>query len=463
MRLLKTCILFFLLNQSHAQSPKEILIEGEFNVHPSNIARFNSPITTANGSIYIAFISPELETVVAQKRNAAWQTSIIAEITQDDAYHNAPSIATDERGYIHVLYNMHATPWQYSVSKEPENITSWEFRGQYAGENPGFPTADDSQCEGDCYDNWIGNGVAEIPGNQIGYMFMGNDRNGKLYVGFRECYYCDNSYHERQRSGGIVTYDSATKTWERVGNNRPWATDSVYSTQVLRFFFDRSNRMHISWVWGQHYTKDESSDAFWFNPNFPSYAYSDDGGQTFFTASGTPLSLPINFAESGHIIEPSWIKTPEDNGYFWGYSEITAMPDGTPYVLIFPRSESKPEVRKAFCSYTNAWSSPTALPWGGEDMVIDSKGVITVISAGIRMHRSADGGKMWHNYEIDLTGPYEIVVDYNYAMHFDSIRFMAMHKNSENPKIKIYTVTFTDGTFDTTAPTPPKNLKAFEK
>ena len=288
-------ILYFILlctlyNSGLAQTSPEITIEGEFKVHASNIARFNAPLSSKNGSIYVAYISPDLQTVVAQKRNGQWHSTVVSEITQVNPYHNAPSIGIDEAGFVHVGYNMHATPWQYQMSRFPHDISEGQFRGQYAGETQGHYTPGDSQCEGDCFDNWLGNGLADIPGNQIGYMFMANDRDGKLYVAFRECNFCGNSYHQRQRSGGIAVYDAGTRKWRRLGGARPWATDSIYSTLGLHFHFDRNNRMHGSWVWGRHYTPDQSSDAFWFNPHFPCYAYSDEGGETFFTAQGQPLS-----------------------------------------------------------------------------------------------------------------------------------------------------------------------------
>ncbi len=463
-RLLKSLIILMAaVNICCAQSGPDIKIEGEFAVHPSNIARFNSPLTSFNDNIYVAFISPEMKTIVAQKKNNAWSTAIISNITQENPYHNAPSLGVDELGFVHVLYNMHATPWQYKMSTQSDDISHWQFRGQYAGENPGFSTAKDSRCEGDCFDNWLGQGIADIPGNQIGYMFLANDRNGRLYAAFRECNFCGNSYHQRQRSGGIAVYDAGRRKWQRIGGARPWATDSVYSTQGLHFYFDRSNRMHVSWVWGKHYTPEQSSDAFWFNPNFPCYVYSDDGGESFFNADGKALSLPIDFAESSPVIHPDWIRNPQENGYFWGYTEITAAPDGKPFVLVFPRTESKPTVRKSFLWWSGGWSAPTALPWGGEDMVIDSHGTITVISSGIRMHRSRDNGKTWENYEIDLSGPFNIVIDYNFIMHSDAIRFMGMQKNGENSKIRIYTVRFPTGDQDRTPPQPPTNIKAIEK
>ena len=171
------------------------------------------------------------------------------------------------------------------------------------------------------------------------------------------------------------------------------------------------------------------------------------------------MNLPIDFTESEPVIDANWIQNPQENGYFWGYTEITAMPDGTPYILIFPRTESKPEVRKAFLYYKQKWSQPLALPWGGEDMVIDSKGIITVISSGIRVHRSEDGGLTWKNSEIDMTGPYNIIVDYNFVNHSDDIRFLAFKQDGADSFVRIYTLKFSHSKFDTLPPAPPQNIR----
>ena len=45
-------------------------------------------------------------------------------------YHTQASIGIDKLGHIHVAYNMHNTPWQYSISEYSENIESFIFFGQ---------------------------------------------------------------------------------------------------------------------------------------------------------------------------------------------------------------------------------------------------------------------------------------------------------------------------------------------
>lgn len=454
---------FFVFNALFGQDSLEIILEGGFNAHPSNIARFNSPIFTADGNIYVSYIDSDLQTVVAQKKNGSWKTSVVSEITQDDPYHNQPSLAVDADGYIHVVYNMHATPWQYSVSMKPHDISEWDFKGQYAGENPGFTSTDPSQCSGDCYNDWQAEGKAAIPGNQVSYPFMSVDRNRTIYVSYRECFHCDASYFERQKSAGISKYDVKTKTWRRLAGVRPWATDENFVALGVHFFFDGNNRMHVSWIWGNHYTEDESSDAFFFNPNYPSYTYSDDGGNTFYSASGKRLSLPLNFAQTESIIEPEWIERPEESGYFWGYTEISALPNGNPVAVLFPRTITDGRVKKSVFVLNNGWSEPRFLPWGAEDLMVDSNGRFIAISSGIRMHISSDQGVSWENIEIDLTESYNIILDYAYSMESDNVRFWGFKEDGANSKIRIYTLKFKkEEVVDIIPPRAPINVQVKE-
>lgn len=443
----------------------QIVLEGEFNAHNSNRALFNSPIVSHDGKIYTAYINPKLETVVAQKKDQVWSQRVVSSITQPDTWHNAPSIAVDSQGFIHVVYNMHSNPWQYSVSKNPENISEWEFRGQYAGTNPGKGVPSQAGCSGNCYDEWMGEGVADIPGNQITYPFLTKDRNGVLYISFREAYNCSNSdYFSREWSGGLAKYDVDTKTWERLAGMRPFAHDPNYVPAAggMHFFFDPQNRVHVSWVWGRHYSSSDGSNAFFNNPNYPSYAYSDDGGETFRKADGVILTIPLSKNSSEQIISSDWIN-PNNNGFFFGYTIVSAMPDGTPYVYIWPKTTSS-EVDRAWIKHdsTNGWTKPQKMPWNATKLLIDKKGIITAFSSGSRVHRSYDKGQNWTTYDVDLTDGLQIPVpDYGYFYDTDKIRFMTISNRESNNIIKIWTLEFLseNGQDDKESPESPKNVK----
>jgi hypothetical protein len=460
------CGNLLLVQSGKAAEPFNATLEGKFSVHSANVGLHHTPITTFKDRIYIAYINPKGETVVGMKKQGQWTSAVVESKTRLDPYHTQPSIAVDTAGFIHVVYNMHGTPWQYKVSQQPETITSWDFRGQGAGTNPGQSSPTKSNCTGSCLSNWFSQGTAAIPGNQITYPFMTTDRNGVLYIAYRECFDCDHpDYFRRQWSGGIAKYDVQSKTWKRVGGVRPWAHDTQYVPLGIRMFFDPRNRMHVSWVWGKHYTATAGSAAFEKQPNYPSYAYSDDGGKTFYRADGDPLTLPIRFDQSDRIVPPSWIASPT-KGYFLGNTHVTADPQRQPYVIVHPLTISD-NVKRAFTTYKvgRGWSyPPTPLPWSAARLFIDTAGTMTAISSGMRFHRSKSAGQDWTIFPLDETnGSFHVMPDFAYFRQTNQFRIYAMKEKGSDSAIKIWTVHFGD----TVAPqqeslnalTSPQNLR----
>lgn len=108
-----------------------------------------------------------------------WTKRVIDTQTVHDRWHTAPAIGIDDKGFIHIAYNMHNLPWQYQISTKSESIDSFNFKGQRVSvtelqrmkfkNKTDFPTL----------------GLAAIPGNQITYPAFFNDNNGELFVSYR--------------------------------------------------------------------------------------------------------------------------------------------------------------------------------------------------------------------------------------------------------------------------------------
>ena len=92
-----------------------------------------------------------------------WQTTLIEDRTIYDSWHNAPSVAVDRNGFVHVVYNMHNFPWQYKRSENPHDIDSMLFRGQ------AVTMAEIERTKFENKTTFPTLGTAEIPGNQITY------------------------------------------------------------------------------------------------------------------------------------------------------------------------------------------------------------------------------------------------------------------------------------------------------
>jgi len=175
--------------------------------------------------------------------------------------------------------------------------------------------------------------------------------------------------------------------------------------------------------------------------NFPVYIYSDDGGITFHRADDRLVNLPITMSQTDTVISPNWVE-PNDDGYFYGYTNVSAMPDGKPYVWSSPKDPPHGK-RNAFSYYIEGkgWSEPILAPWNAQRFIVDDSGIITFISSSKRVHRSYDEGYTWRNWELDLeNGSSLIWIDYSYAQKFNQLRFLA--QNKINGELKVYTLTF---------------------
>jgi len=431
-------ILLFFPATHFGQSGIQIIFEGQFDVHPSNEALFNSPLASFGNQFYVTFVNSKLQTEVARKKDGEWQRTIIEKKTRDNRWHNQPSIAADGEGYLHLVYNMHSTPWQYSVTRFPEEISTWRFRGQYVGKNPG-----DSMPETAYKKTWLTDGTAAIPGNQITYPFMTCDSQGNIFLAYRECGRCETgNYYHRKWSGGISKYTVNNGRWQRVGNGTIWAQDEKFVPLGIFISFGPKQRMHISWVWNAHYKPENRHAGL---PNWVAYARSDDGGTTFKRADGSALSLPITFEESDKCASPAG--PGKGKSTFWGYTRNTGSPDGKPYVLIMPRAQR--QGRKAgnsIVSYRDdtGWQEPQHLPANAAHILIDDAGNFYAVSSEIRIYRRAAAGKKWKPLIVDLKGGPKLVnIDFAHFRETGEIRLSGMTKRpGSQPILKIWTIRF---------------------
>ncbi len=234
------------------------------------------------------------------------------------------SIAADSQGYLHLTGGKHNNPnptyyipgsWEkmgasreytddnfpsllYWVSEKPGDITSFQFVGQRS--NPRNVPVPDG----------------------LNYMVFVQDQNGVLYLYGR-------IHVQGIQSWGLYRYDTNTKRWTALGGFAQdvvkefplWADRHIemacdsfalctmrwkntasenrvlawslqphfynYCRSMWGVKFDRTNRMHVQVpIFGL----DDQNH----NINKELYAYSDDGGETFYRADGRKLALPLS-------------------------------------------------------------------------------------------------------------------------------------------------------------------------
>lgn len=412
------------------------LNEGEFLTHSTNPPTFGTPLATgADGAIYVCYVDPALNTRIARKDpvSGAWSDTVLETASSPDATHTQCSIGLDAAGYVHAVYDMHNTPWQYKRSDAPHSIASFTFLGQYAGTIHGKSFPEEAGCPDQCAIDWKTNepGIAAIPGNQITYPTFASDAAGRLYLAFRECYFCGGAFHSSEWSAGIAVYDTATQTWSRVGGVRPWAHDAAKLPIGVRMFGDNAGRLHVSWVWCGHYTAEDGSAACREQPNFVSYAYTDDGGATWRQADGTVMTLPLSPTGSATVIGPSWFDLAGAAGYFESTTGVMAslQAAGRPFIIIHPHFGNAPlGIVRGYVRYTaGAWTYPPVnISFSPSVFYEDALGVWTAVSSGIRLHRSTNQGATWTVTTLDLArGAFGVAYDQPYLRRTNRLRLYA--------------------------------------
>lgn len=266
----------------------------------------SSKCASALGVLYTAWIEgeyPDAELKVG-KRDAEGNLSemVVRTGIQNDPYHVMASIGMDEEGYLHVTGDMHNQDWVYYISDAPYDISGFT---QYS--------AGDSRCP---------------PGHAITYPEYFNDAKGVLYLAFRMRISVTPPYpygsDPGNIGGAVARYDAGTRTWRWIGglssheafprgagDESPplfWhpsgGVGGWYQQPKVRLFFDASNRMHA--VATIAATAQTDPARTWNGASHVLYAYSDDGGDTFFRVDGTPTgALPLTIWNATVVVDRS--------------------------------------------------------------------------------------------------------------------------------------------------------------
>lgn len=269
----------------------------------------NQSLTTIGTKTYVVWVDSKNVVKVScldrSKDPLAEQT-----VTFDDAYpgprddgHHGFTIGISSDGYIHVSGDMHHHPRHntdhlnehpryrnarilYWVSRKPYDISTFAF----AGDN----------------DNLAPTGYG------FSYMHFRKSKTGTLYFNARSYSNPDvGSYVGGWKPGvigmGICKYDPTTRRWLALGAPVPTAygnlklvaweayghRGSAYQNYNYHMFFGRHDRMHLAFAINGDNSTNEPIRGGEGGQTHVCYAYSDDGGETFHRADGSPITLPM--------------------------------------------------------------------------------------------------------------------------------------------------------------------------
>lgn len=395
--------------------------EMEFPAHKVNLGDFQSPLATYRGSLYFVWVDDQLRTCIARKApDGTITTNVIFEETDPDQYHNEASVGIDRDGYIHVVGNMHNSPygrphsdnpyykhaWQYKVSNHPEDISTFTF----VGDDPD----------------------RTIPGTWITYPFFARDRQGVLHIAFRHRVRFGTGWSPGIMAGAVARYDADTRRWRMLGGTdyehgvktliwNPGGV-SAYQGYKVRVFFDRLNRMHVGW--NVFTTKENRGGS---GATHVLYACSEDGGRSFRKADGRPYTkLPIT-VDGGDVVFHS------SSGDLYNLTHVGVLPDGRP-TTSFMSNGAKLSSWLPGDDWAVAREFPASFP---ARFVTDDRGVITAIGNGA-FHRSFDGGKTWRKYPVETGSTNACIVDYPYLAETGHLRYQAQSGKT----VRVYTARF---------------------
>jgi hypothetical protein len=200
--------------------------------------------------------------------------------------HNCISIMTDGDGYLHIAWDHHNSPLNYTKSKYPLSLDLEEKQAM--------------------------NGMLE---NRVTYPQFYKTTAGNLLFMYRE---------GQSGKGNLVlkSYDIQTKKWTQLHDNL--IDGEGKRNAYWQACIDKNNQIHLSWVWRE--TPDVATN------HDMCYAHSADGGKTWTNSNGEKYKLPITAKNAEYTS-----RIPQ-NSELINQTSMTTDSQGQPYIATYYRN-----------------------------------------------------------------------------------------------------------------------------
>jgi len=287
--MLKSACLWFLAASScySTPSPRTLPIYAEAWAGSSVnvLANQSSTLLTDGNFQYAAFYAADSHLVLARRalNEEKWETRP-SDFTGNVAdAHNTVSIGIDGEGYLHVTWNHHANPLNYCRSVAPGSLEL------------GPKMAMTGQRE-----------------QSVTYPMFFREPNGGLLFLYRD---------GRSGRGNVVLnrYTLKNHAWRQLHENL--IDGEGARSAYLAAAIDWTGALHLAWNW-----RDSSDVA---TNHDLCYAKSPDGGQTWTTSNGTPLTLPITATTAEYAL-----KIPQ-NSTLMNPPSLTTDAAGHPFIATY--------------------------------------------------------------------------------------------------------------------------------
>jgi hypothetical protein len=424
------------------------VLEFEVPAHAKDGAGcFATPVASDEfGNIYLAWLDPSVRLMVARKDPAGRvTTAVIEEHAGIDEDHFNASLGMDKYGLLHVVWGVHNSAWKYKVSRAPRDITAWDDIGPLRDGEAGNPRG--------------------LPGVAISYPSFFKDRDGDLFVAFRNRV-STKGWEAGDQSGGLARYaanaDARKGRWTMLGGtNHPHAhnpelqawggrallwtgfvgrPDSpAYQSYMISHAVGYDGRIHLAWALNDNTVKAWEVHQF-------GYAVSADRGETWAGADGQRFSsLPMTDTHYDEVVN--------DRGNVWYQMPFVFLDaDGRPWVSA---ANARQRVMQWWHPTGSGWSRSDA-GQGGSPGRVFSDGYGRFYTFGRdALWTTTDAGAHWTQLPVPSPGPWNAIPDYDYLYSTANLRYMAFFDRSVK---RVYTIRFPGHVWKTAAPSRPKSL-----
>ncbi|KAG8668238.1 hypothetical protein FPOAC2_07528 [Fusarium poae] len=213
--------------------------------------------STANNNVMVARRSISDGTISRDcVKTSAGECAVFA----DDLGNNTPSISVDGNGYVHVFTSMHNEPWQYFRSDTPYSSTLVDANSEMPDQTTKFT-----------------------------YPVVKRDADGNLWLIIRGQAPNDNN----AKGGYFYKYSTNAGSWSCVAI---WAYNKGYSVYPDDIAFSSDGDVHLQWEWSKYPASAVRHQG--------SYARYNPSTNTFTSASGATLSVPITQNSANVVYQP---------------------------------------------------------------------------------------------------------------------------------------------------------------
>jgi hypothetical protein len=332
-----------------------VVVDG--NAHDWNTAAWDQDkVATFGGFQYTIYWDADLYLVLARRdldddRVERLRFPDRLERDRSDDEHRSTQLGiSPQDGRLHLTYDQHAGPINYRMSDAGwvSNPPARMSRRQFTDPIDLAPRARDNRS--------------------ATYVRMFNDPDGTLYAAHRSGQ--DDSGDEllHRYNAGAGTWTTVGRVLGREGAHRlpGGRTSRTRNAYTNGFVFDDDGRLHLTWTWRERAPQLAGLAA---NHDL-AYAYSDDGGLTWFNNAGRPVADlaaddPITIDDPGLVVVDAPI-----GRWLVNQGSLTLDGRGQPHVFTSMSTRETLNEERADRHYVHAWRAPdSAWHWSWVDDV----------------------------------------------------------------------------------------------